>query len=807
MLTALGCVGCGALSLCLVFAGGLGFYASHGASDVTVTSPPGAAKVDVKVVRLSEPKLSIDTNVVLAGPVFSLEAKVSSFDHEVELELPYDPARVPADRVKDLRAAYWTGRSWRDVEGTVDTARHRVKAKTRHLSFWSVKYDHDARVKKRSHPKLPFDVSVVAAYESKVKDETIDAIQSAVVSAWSKLTTRAGATRGFQLAEPPFGDGRRLEILLTNISDKPDVKAAVDPVGGAAALGLEDDLIVMQYDLISPGTTKWNEVVHEFVHVIQHTYRRQSGGDDASWKPWIGEATATFLASAIAPPLDADQIAAGEKNFCYVPLLFHSQLESAPKPVPRDLVTHQYEAQLYIAFVVSKLGPGFLNALFQKAYASKRSEREILEETIHEVSGGKESVGSLYKDFVLAFEYERQLGGWHVYDKKPRVLDPYRAQDLAVPADGKAGTLALDGQELCIPAAVRVSVPKPEAKEKRTLELGLASSAPSTSRWLWAFAKSGSGHRLLGGAADRLSVALDDATEEVVVLPVSLVAQGLTLTAKLGKEEPPPASNLLRLKWTREEKTFSTVLPIYVALEIAGAKDDPAVKKLKDELRTYRWVALRAKVDGKTFHVYTRLNVDIPQLFNTDTWIPVLGKGSKHVVVTLEVAGQTATLEGDFTPDADRFALSERDLASGRQILEESKRELARIEAKRQEGDEDLYSWTRANVAGAHLAIGKAHAELGDLTAARAAWAEADKLTPDYSAHARAQLALSLGEIDAYETHMNATKSKPDYTKLAEAAVLHHDDLERAWKLIDAKKADRTVLFGWIPSRGDKIAH
>ncbi len=788
-----GCLGCAALAACLVVAGALALFVRGGKGralatvsggrieigDVALTFPQGAIAADMEIVRSpGEAPPSPDANVRFASRAVSLEATTSTFQKEVELELPYDPALVPADRVKGLRAAHWTGRSWRFVETTVDTARHRLKAKTTHLSLWTAAYESEPRVTLKSHATLPFDICVVTGLGASATDAKVAAIESALALGFKKLTDIAGVNP-FQLGPPPYDKDRRLVLLLTNVKTE-----------NAKALGLEDDLIVLQHDADAPEGP-WTEVVHEFVHAIQHRYRRQAGGDLHSWKSWIGEATATFLATAVAQAkgIDKDQIAPGrEKNFCYVPLLDLGQ---------------KYEGQLFIAFAVSKLGAGLVNTIFKKAYTTRDGkELPVLEDAIREVSGGKETVGSLYKDFVVAFEYERKLGGWTVYGRTPHVIDPFASRDLAVAADGAEQSVALEGKELCVPPAVKLSIPKPATPGPRSLVLTLAGE----DRWLWAFAKSGAGHRLLGGAADRLTVRLEESVEEVVVLPVSLKPQALTLAAKLDKDAAPPPANLLKLRWTKEEATYSTILPAYCVLEIAGSPGDPAAKKLREEIEKYDWVALRVQVDGKTFHSYSRVTPGSRQSCDWDTWIPVTGKGPKKVVVSVTIAGQTLTAERTFAPEAEREAYAAQELAGARTQLAAAKKGLAEIEAKRQEGDEDLYKWARGAVAGAHLSIGNALADQGDVGGAQGAWSQADAIKPNYSAHSRARLALSRGELDVYETQTRAAGQQPDYDAVARAAVLHHDDLERAWKIIESKQADRAPLFGYIPMREHKVA-
>jgi hypothetical protein len=94
----------------------------------------------VATIRMLPEVPITNTAGTVVGAMYDLD--VAEFEDVVSgtvtLTLPYDPAALPdgADE-SQVRAAYYNGRAWIDVPGTVDPVRDMVVVTTTHLSLWT----------------------------------------------------------------------------------------------------------------------------------------------------------------------------------------------------------------------------------------------------------------------------------------------------------------------------------------------------------------------------------------------------------------------------------------------------------------------------------------------------------------------------------------------------------------------------------------------------------------------------------------------------------------------------------------------
>ena len=820
-LLALACLGCGALLACLLAGSLAAWLALREPGTARAALTPRGGRVELGAVAIVAPEGAVasetplsatrvpapgspDANLVLVSPAFRVESGGRLFEKPVTVELPYEKASLPegASPIPLL----WTGRGYLPLEGTVDAARARVVFETTHFSDHAVGYKKSPGKTASKSDRYPFDVVVVEASRARMRPELPGELERAISFGYERLTE---PTWNYLFYAPPHGKGKRLRVEVTDLS-------ASKTAGGAEpyALTVSDELI--QVSAALPSEERARAVaVHELFHAVQWAYYRRAcekrgkalDVETHANVAWLDEATATWAAHKLLPDLpETSELAT--PRFCYQPLLLHAgEAQRRHEEVEAGAERHEYASALFVQYLASRLGAQVVNDLLLEAFSREESgDSERVVEAVLERANGKKTVGAapkkdalwgFYTDFVPAREWSKAFGwdakAWQMGTPGKVETFSERTLELAVKPKGPASVAIPGGTEsYLVPRAVRVRLPE---GAQGTLVLTLSGGTEGKGeRWFHAFAAPATGsHRHLGGAETTLRCPVEKG--DVIVLPVAHYGDALSLEAKL-EAGPPPLG--LELHWTPDPSSYSDIIAVHVSLWAR----DPA-KALAALGGPATWARLEVAFNGEKRYVYGRLGDLKEWAYTFYDAIRVVLPGPVELTATVKVGGETLTATKTMTRDLSRKPQQE----SERALLEER-----------------LAKGTAPSVAASdRIRLAGLWRQLGDADRARAEW---EKVLPLDTLHSikrdahwnLARLALDAGDLDGYESHVNAenvenalgggtAKVELDLAEMARQAVRVHDDLAKARELDERRSADerkRDPLV--LPGPGDPIA-
>lgn len=479
-------------------------------------------EVGVLDVALTPP----DANLVLLSPVWDLDAGPGAFAAPVDVTISYEPARLPAGRTPDqLIGVLATATGYQRLPvAAVDAAQHTVTLRLPHFSRPAIAVLATPSHIVKRHPELPFDIAVVDAHPAK-DPAMVDVLYRSIETAYRKLTPHGNRAEPF--AAPPHGAGRLLVEVTSLDYLKSQYAAGFIPSGVAHS----HDLLQIDSNELTVGPP-WDAAIHEFFHVIQWTYRERAIelGARGRWSSFLAEATAGWAAHSVVPPWPNAELPAVSPEFCFVPLTYDPFAARDPD------VGHAYQAVIFMHYLTARLGGGAVNRVLGQAFQDVTDDTEVLERAIRELDP-KESLDSIYHQFVLDFLFHQRFGARAIHERRPDVLTvperhvstlelgPAGAQEARVTRDLQGRRHALAGVIKLVP-----SVPA-GARQQLTLEL-------AGRGWLWAIAEDAAGKQALLGGGPTVRARIDDQTRAVWLLPVSYADAALTLTARLGGAAP-----------------------------------------------------------------------------------------------------------------------------------------------------------------------------------------------------------------------------------------------------------------------------
>jgi len=461
-------------------------------------------------------------NLVLLSPVWDLDAGPGAFAAPVDVTITYDPARLPAGRTPEhLIGVLATATGYQRLPvAAVDAAQRTVTLRLPHFSRPAIAVLATPSRIVKSHPELPFDIAVVDAHP--VKDKAmVDVLYRTIETAYRKLTPHG--TRSEPFPAPPHGNGRLLVEVTSLQYLQSQYAAGFIPSGVAHS----HDLLQIDSNELTVGPP-WDAAVHEFFHVIQWTYRERAIllGARGRWSSWLAEATAGWAAQSVVPPYGNGDLPNVSPEFCFLPLT-HDPFAARDRDVG-----HAYQAAIFMHYLTARLGAGAVNRVLGGAYQDVADDTEVLDRAIRELDP-KESLDSIYRQFVLDFLFHQRIGGRALHERTPGVLSvperhvstlelgPAGAQEARV-------TRELPGRRHAVAGVIKL-VPSVAAGARQQLTLDLAGRG-----WLWAIAEDGAGKQALLGGGPSVRARIDDQVRVVWLLPVSDADGPLTLTARLG---------------------------------------------------------------------------------------------------------------------------------------------------------------------------------------------------------------------------------------------------------------------------------